>query len=92
MNKVKTQMRCSHLDGTLVRWEGIVLDVEIANKRNIRAELLNNYVPKLLADPIICYYGDRNEVKCGPREDCDEMRRFMIDNNGKECNLDKWNT
>ncbi|XP_058813249.1 wolframin [Topomyia yanbarensis] len=92
-NKIRTQLRCAHLDGTTVRWEGSVIDLEIASRRNLRAEFIHSYLPRLLADRIACFYGERVEPACGPTEEqqhCEEMKNFMQQQ--VRCHLDKWNT
>lgn len=91
-NKIKTQLRCSHLDGTAVRWEGNVVDLEIASRKNLRADLIHTYLPRILADRIACFYGERVEPECGPAEEqqhCEEMKSFMQQQ--VRCHLDKWN-
>ncbi|XP_058467567.1 wolframin [Malaya genurostris] len=92
-NKIHTQLRCAHLDGTVVRWEGSVFDLEIISRRNLRADLIHSYLPKMLADRIACFYGERVEPTCGPTEEkqhCEEMKNFMQQQ--VRCHLDKWNT
>ncbi|XP_053692537.1 wolframin [Sabethes cyaneus] len=91
-NKIRTQLRCAHLDGTAVRWEGSVQDLEIVTRRNLRADLIHSYLPRLLADRIACFYGERVEPLCDPSEEqqhCEEMNSFMRQRT--RCHLDKWN-
>jgi wolfamin len=89
VNKIQTQLRCSHLDGTQIHWEGVVSNVEIAKVKNIRFDLIKSYLPKFMANPIICFYGERNDVSCEKTESCEDIRRFL--NEQRECNVDKWN-
>ncbi|KAL1374038.1 hypothetical protein pipiens_018312 [Culex pipiens pipiens] len=92
-NKIKTQLRCAHLDGTVIRWEGTVVDLEIASRKNLRADLIHSYLPRFLAERIACYYGERVEPECGPAEErqhCEEMKSFMQQQ--VRCHLDRWNT
>ncbi|XP_065076205.1 wolframin [Ochlerotatus camptorhynchus] len=92
-NKIKTQLRCAHLDGTAVRWEGNVIDLEIASRKNLRADFIQSYLPRFLADRIACFYGERVEPECDPSEDhqhCEEMKNFMQQQT--RCHMDKWNT
>ncbi|KXJ81387.1 wolframin [Aedes albopictus] len=92
-NKIKTQLRCAHLDGTAVRWEGNVVDLEIASRKNWRSDFIQSYLPRFLADRVACLYGERVEPECGPAEDlrhCEEMKSFMQQQS--RCHLDKWNT
>ncbi|XP_058129616.1 wolframin [Anopheles ziemanni] len=94
-NKVKTQLRCTNLDGTYVRWEGTVLDMAISSRRNLRAELIEGYLPKFLADRINCLYGEPIEPDCGnlngsSEGDCENLKHFM--QRQRTCHLNKWNT
>ncbi|XP_055598230.1 wolframin [Uranotaenia lowii] len=92
-NKIRTQLRCAHLDGTVVRWEGSVNDLEIVSRRNVRADFIQNYLPRFLAERVACMYGERIEPECGPAEDqqhCEEMKNFIEQQT--RCHLDKWNT
>ncbi|XP_058061772.1 wolframin [Anopheles bellator] len=94
-NKVRTQLRCTNLDGTFVRWEGTVVDMAIASRKNLRAELIEGYLPKFLADRINCIYGEPIEPDCGnlngsSEGDCENLRHFM--QRQRTCHLNKWNT
>jgi wolfamin len=89
VNKIKTQLRCSHLDGTAVHWEGVVSSVEIAKVKNLRAELIRAYLPRTVAESIVCFYGEQNEEDCEKAENCDEIRQILSEQ--RECNVDKWN-
>uniref|UniRef100_A0A182XF68 Wolframin n=1 Tax=Anopheles quadriannulatus TaxID=34691 RepID=A0A182XF68_ANOQN len=94
-NKVKTQLRCTNLDGTLVRWEGTVVDMAIASRRNLRAQLIEGYLPKFLADRITCIYGEPIEPDCGNLNgsvegECENLKHFM--QRQRTCHLNKWNT
>lgn len=89
LNKVKTQLRCSHLDNTPVKWEGTVIDIEISKISNFRMDLIKNYLPNTFAEFMMCFYGEKNKVNCGESEDCEEMKSFLDDQ--KYCNLNKWN-
>uniref|UniRef100_U5EYL1 Putative glutamate-cysteine ligase regulatory-subunit n=1 Tax=Corethrella appendiculata TaxID=1370023 RepID=U5EYL1_9DIPT len=94
VNKIKTQLRCSHLHGTLVRWEGLVSDMEISNRQNFRDDFIQNYLPKFLASKVQCFFGESNDLECDSNENCDdEIKQLMRDNNRYgQCNLNKWNT
>lgn len=89
-NKVKTQIRCTQLDNTIVKWEGNVADVEISRIRNFRADLIRNYLPTFFGESLICLYGEKNTVACDEKEDCEGIRTFL--NDQKKCNLNKWNS
>ncbi|XP_035795367.1 wolframin-like [Anopheles albimanus] len=94
-NKIRTQLRCSNLDGTVVRWEGTVVDMAITSRKNMRSELIEGYLPKFLADRINCFYGEPIEPDCGNLNgssdgDCETLRHFM--QRQRTCHLNKWNT
>lgn len=90
VNNIKTQMRCSHLDGTRVHWEGSVANVEIIKVRNMRAELIQAILPDFLAKAVKCFYGDLNTPDCNNEEDCNDIKKFLEEE--RQCNLDRWNT
>lgn len=89
-NRINVQLRCSQLDGQLIRWEGIVDKVEISRVANYRSDLIFNYLPSFWSDLISCWYGERNRAHCNEREDCDEIKTLLDDQ--KRCNLNAWNT
>lgn len=90
-NKINVQLRCSQLDGLLVKWEGTVHNVEISRVSNYRADIIFNYLPEFLSDMISCWYGERNRVQCTEHEhNCDDMKAFLEEQ--KKCNLNNWNT
>lgn len=88
-NRIKTQIRCSHLDGSHVHWEGSVNQVSISGVKNWRKNLIENYLPKFIANSVLCLFGDLNEANCNDDENC-EIKEFI--ENSKTCNVDKWNT
>ncbi|CRK88216.1 CLUMA_CG001997, isoform A [Clunio marinus] len=88
-NRISTQIRCSHLDGSEVYWDGIVSDVSIGNAKNWRRDVLMNYIPEILSNYLICYFGELNQVNCFDGEHC-EIKDFI--EGQKKCNVDKWNT
>lgn len=90
-NRINVQLRCSQLDGILVKWEGTVVNVEISRVSNYRADFIFNYLPAFWSDMIACWYGDRNRVHCTDHEqNCDDMKAFLDEQ--KKCNLNNWNT
>lgn len=90
VNKIQTQLRCSHLDRTPIRWDGFVTDVEIVKIYNYRSDFMNNYFPIFLRNFFMCFYGEKNKELCTKNEQCDDIRLFM--DNQNRCNLDKWNS
>jgi wolfamin len=88
-NRIKTQIRCSHLDGSYVHWEGSVNQVSISSVKNWRKSFIENYLPNFIYRSVICLFGDLNEANCSENENC-EIKEFI--ENNKKCNLDKWNT
>lgn len=91
VNKVRTQLRCSELENTLIKWEGTVSDVEITKINNFRADFLRNYFHPYLTNLISCFFGEYNKPSCvNMNEECDSIITFM--NEQKFCNLNKWNS
>lgn len=90
VNKVQTQLRCSHLDGTIIHWEGSVSDVEITKVKNMRGDLIKAWLPDFVSNAIACFYGNENQDECQIGEDCEEIKKFLSEE--QRCNLDKWNT
>lgn len=88
-SKMKTQIRCAHLDGTRIYWQGSVLEVEIAAIRNVRLHWIRRLLPEWLAEVVVCYYGEPNKDDCLAGEECGEIRKLISEQN--QCNLDKWN-
>lgn len=88
-NRINTQIRCSHLDGSEIYWDGVVGDVGISNVRNWRRDLLQNYVPDFVSSQLVCYFGDHNRANCFEGENCD-IKDFI--DGQKKCNVDKWNS
>lgn len=88
-NRIRTQLRCSHLEGTEIRWEGLVSDIGISNSRNWRRELMINFMPEFIFNHLVCYFGELNQANCFEGENC-EIKEFV--EGQKKCNVDKWNT
>lgn len=88
-NRVNTQIRCSHLDGSEIYWDGIVADVGISNVRNWRRDLIQNYLPEFVSSNFVCYFGEPNRANCFDGENCD-IKDFI--EGQKSCNVDKWNS
>lgn len=97
-NKIKSQLRCAHLEGMDVIWMGTVTQVHISRVSNIRAEYINRYLPTWLSHFISCIYGTyvRKQLQC----DAEEKEVFCRDIDillkhsalqGK-CSLHHWNT
>ncbi|XP_055380957.1 wolframin isoform X2 [Condylostylus longicornis] len=88
-NKIKTQLRCSQLEGIHVKWEGIVSDIEIVRISNFRAEFIKKYMPNWIRNFLFCAYGEKNKYHCAENEDCEELRQLL--SNQKFCNMNNWN-
>lgn len=88
-NRINTQIRCSHLDGSSIYWEGVVSDVGINSVKNWRRDLMQNYIPEFISNRLVCYFGDFNRANCFEGESCD-IKDFI--EGQKRCNVDKWNT
>lgn len=87
-NKLNTRIRCTQLEGEIVKWEGAVKDIDITGIKNSGAYLLSFVRPKLLRDLITCLLGDKNTLKCLPNEDCEDVRKYVEGDH--KCNLNKW--
>lgn len=88
-NRINTQIRCSHLDGTEIYWDGVVSDVGISNVKNWRRDLLENYIPKFFSSQLVCYFGELTQANCFEGENCN-IKDFI--EGQKHCNVDKWNS
>ena len=82
------QLRCSQLDGTNIFWEGTVTEIEISSVRNWRRDLIINYLPDLIGNFVMCYFGDTNQANCFDGENC-EIKDYI--ETQRRCNVDKWN-
>ncbi|XP_011208584.2 wolframin [Bactrocera dorsalis] len=96
-NKIKSQLRCAHLEGMDVIWVGTVTQVHISRVSNIRAEYLNRYLPPWLSRWISCMYGSyvREQLQCGAEEKeifCKDIDILLKHSalQGK-CSLHQWN-
>uniref|UniRef100_A0A1A9VZX8 Wolframin n=1 Tax=Glossina brevipalpis TaxID=37001 RepID=A0A1A9VZX8_9MUSC len=96
-NKIKTQLRCSHLAGLAVAWEGEVSQIQIANVKNIRSWYIQKYLPRWLANLLTCYYGERiaEQYECRldpPDQFCEDFQNILKHTNLQDkCSLNKWN-
>ncbi|XP_067617996.1 wolframin [Eurosta solidaginis] len=100
-NKIETQLRCAHLDGISVIWEGSVRQVQINRVSNIRAEYINKYLPPWLGRLLRCFYGIRisEQLKCDSLQVvskplCMDMQRLLLQQTELEgkCSLHHWNS
>lgn len=93
VNTIATQLRCSQLNGMAIKWRGVVTNVEISRVTNIRADIINSYLPQFWSDIISCWYGEQNTIQCANNEQCDDMKIIYDEQQlAKQCNLNKWNT
>lgn len=96
-NKIKTQLKCAHLNGVAIAWEGEVAQVQIHNIRNEFAYYIYKYLPNWLANIIACYYGNRIEssLDCTvvADADCHDFRRHILETvlTPHKCSLNNWN-
>lgn len=88
-NKIEMQLRCSLLDGELIRWDGSVKSVEVLRVRNYKRDLLAYIYPKLLRLMLTCFFGETNSVNCSANENCGNIQDYV---EGRwKCNVNKWN-
>lgn len=88
-NRINTQIRCSHLDGSEIYWNGVVSRVGISYVRNWRRDFMENFLPAIVSNQMFCYFGDQNRANCFEGETC-EIKDFI--DAQKKCNVDRWNT
>ncbi|XP_037820759.1 wolframin [Lucilia sericata] len=96
-NKIKTQLKCAHLEGQAVAWEGDVTQVQITSVHNKPAWYINKYLPAWLNRMISCLYGERLETlfKCQKPHDqlCLDYQNILKNAHlDQRCSLHKWNT
>ncbi|XP_030369936.1 wolframin [Scaptodrosophila lebanonensis] len=96
-NKIKTQLRCSHLNGMYIAWEGTVDHVQIARVSNMLEDVIANYLPVWLGKLVRCVHGETiaQELQCDATKDayCEEWQR-IVKNLGAHtgrCTLQRWN-
>lgn len=90
-NRIRHQLECSQLSGATVRWEGLVTSIEISNLDNTLERLLTTYLPDILSDIIVCWYGEPNDVnKNDDAIEFDDVRTILKQK--RRCNLNAWNS
>lgn len=96
-NKIKAQLRCSHLNGLHVAWEGKVSHVQIARVYNILEDVIASYLPTLLGKLLRCVYGENiaQHFECNPQQEthCLEWQRVIktLSAHTGQCTLQRWN-
>lgn len=85
-NRINAQLRCDQFDGALIKWEGIVTNVEIQHTHNMFAHLLS-YLPSAMAQTMTCWLGERNELMFDIYSD--ELDFVKVQN---KCNINNWNS
>lgn len=88
-NQIMTQIKCSHLEGSPVYWDGSVNRVSIYNVRNWRKKLIETFLPKFVGNHLFCMFGEVNVPECDDDQSC-EIKEFM--ENNRRCNIDVWNS
>ena len=89
VNRIDTQIRCSHLEGSEIYWDGIVSDVGIGTVKNWRQSLMQSFLPEFISSSLICYFGEMNRANCFESETC-EIKDYL--ESQKKCNVDKFNS
>ncbi|KAH8330616.1 hypothetical protein KR067_005782 [Drosophila pandora] len=96
-NKIKTQLRCAHLNGVPVTWEGSIAKVEISKVTNTLEDVIANYLPVWLARMMRCVYGENisQHFQCDPKSDaqCEEWQGVLkaLKAESGSCTLHRWN-
>jgi wolfamin len=88
-NRISTQIRCNHLNGQNIKWDGVVDNVHISKISNWQLNLLDNYFPEFIANILTCYFGEMNQSNCFEGEANCDVGNFI--EGQKRCNLDKYN-
>ncbi|XP_068155757.1 wolframin isoform X1 [Drosophila tropicalis] len=91
-NKIKAQLRCSHLNGMHVAWEGSVDKVQIGRVSNILEDIISNYLPTWLARILRCVHGENiaQHFECDPKSEsqCETWQRVI--QTLERCSLQNW--
>ncbi|KAH8419214.1 hypothetical protein KR222_010704 [Zaprionus bogoriensis] len=96
-NKIQAQLRCSHLHGMSVAWEGKVVHLQIARVSNMLENIVANYLPTWLAKVLRCVHGENiaQQFQCDPQQDaqCAEWQRVIktVTAQTGHCTLQRWN-
>ncbi|XP_064552600.1 wolframin [Drosophila montana] len=96
-NKIKAQLRCSHLNGMYVAWEGRITHVQIARVSNMLEDVVSNYLPTWLGKLLRCVHGENiaQHFQCDPQHEaqCVEWQRVIKTLSGQtgHCTLQRWN-
>lgn len=85
-NRINAQLKCDQFHGSIVKWEGTVINVEIKRVQNIFEQILT-FLPDFLSKSITCWFGEPNELMYDVY-DTDEMEYFK----DQKCNLNNWNS
>lgn len=96
-NKIKAQLRCSHLNGMYVAWEGKVTHVQIARVSNMLEDIVANYLPTWLGKLLRCVHGENiaKHFQCDPQQEtqCAEWQHVIkaLSAQTGHCTLQRWN-
>ncbi|KAH8311968.1 hypothetical protein KR044_008820 [Drosophila immigrans] len=96
-NKIKAQLRCSHLNGMFVAWEGKVSQVQIAKVYNMLEHVVANYLPNWMGKLLRCVHGEHiaQHFQCDAKQDakCAAWQRVIKDLSAQtgHCTLQRWN-
>ncbi|KAL9898510.1 wolframin ER transmembrane glycoprotein wfs1 isoform 1-T1 [Glossina fuscipes fuscipes] len=97
-NKIKAQLRCSHLAGLAVAWEGDVSQIQITSVKNLRSWYIQRYLPRWVANLITCFWGEPIVEQCQGRGEtldpfCEDFQYILKHTYLQDkCSLHKWNT
>ncbi|XP_046592565.1 wolframin isoform X1 [Neodiprion lecontei] len=89
----QVQVKCAHLKGVSVSWEGYVTKVKLKSIKN-NLEKVFNKLPDAIRIPLTCSYGEAYEDNCTTG---DELRKqncrtlLNIQKRLNKCHLSAWN-
>ncbi|KAJ4450999.1 hypothetical protein ANN_02435 [Periplaneta americana] len=90
------QLRCSHLAGSPIGWDGYVTDVRIRSISNTLEALFQGMLPTSLRDALTCFYGDKYDPDCDEETtpehalaSCKLLKDLKLRHTS--CHLEAWN-
>ncbi|XP_063233013.1 wolframin isoform X2 [Bacillus rossius redtenbacheri] len=82
------QVRCAHLAGVQVAWEGYVADVRVGSVRNTLEAVLSR-LPGAVRDALVCWFGEEYRRDCLVGDSCRVAERLKLQH--ARCHLEAWN-
>lgn len=92
-SKAQVQVRCAHLEGITVTWEGYVTNVRLKSLTNNVAYLLDK-VPDLFRSPLTCWLGEPYKDTCNStnKVSMNKCKSVLeVQRKRQKCHLSAWN-